>query len=290
MSNLIEQVQAETVDSSASLSSLLLKVKLIAAKLEMGETAEWVNAELQGYGDSKDEYPAYRRTVGRVMAYSSYHGWQPPEGNSQILDALSERYIADSVSAIEDILDQDGGGTLSLPISSSVKNGFLEDNPGWTDMHTEIQRSALVSVLDHVRTMVLNWALELESKGISGEGVTFSESEKTVAQTSSISIENFHGNLHSGDIQGTQNRINQGSTDHSTNILSEGTLFSDIREVAETLSEKYQKDLIELVEQLEENQKKAGFFDAYHKFVSMASDHASLLPFVPALAALIPGS
>lgn len=289
MANLIEQLQSEAIDQSIPLSTLLRKVKLIASKLKLSETVQWVDAELQGYGQNIADYPNYRYVEGRVKAFSRYHGWQAPAGDSAMIKALSNRQIADSVSSIEDILSRDSNGTLTLPIPIDVERGILSSNVGWTEIHTEIQRTALISILDNVRTLVLNWSLELESKEISGEGVNFSEKERAIAKSSSISIEHFHGNLHSGDISGIQNRVNQGSSDNSHNTNNQESVFGEIEKASENLDEDTKETVKSLVRDMRSYKDKPSLFlSAYSKIVSIAADHAALLPFIPALAAFIP--
>ena len=64
----------------------------------------------------------------------------------------------------------------------------------------------LATVIDAVRTMILNWSLKLEEEGILGEGLSFSEEEKQKAATSTqIRIENFQGIL--GDVAHVLNQL-----------------------------------------------------------------------------------
>ena len=287
--NLIEKLQAEAIDDAVPLSTLLRKVKLIASKLKLGETIKWVDAELQGYGADAADYPEYRKIQGRVMAYSPYHGWRSPGGDGKLLDKLSNREIADSVSSLEDLLSRDKDGTLTLLISHEVKSKVLSGNHGWTDMHTEIQRTALVGILSHVRTLVLNWALELEEKGISGSGVTFSEEDTRRAQSSSVSIEHFYGNLHSGDISGVQNRVNQGANDSSSNSHCADAIFAEVENASQDLDGETRHAVETLIAELRASRDKPSrFIAAYTSFVSIAADHVALMPFIPALAALMP--
>ncbi|EFJ1801294.1 hypothetical protein HIJ22_002966 [Escherichia coli] len=44
--SLVHQLQAEAIDDTASLSSLLMKAKLVASKLALEDIAEWVEFEL----------------------------------------------------------------------------------------------------------------------------------------------------------------------------------------------------------------------------------------------------
>jgi len=46
---LITEIQREAIDSTSSVSGLLRKVKLAAAKLKLDNLATWVDLELNGY-------------------------------------------------------------------------------------------------------------------------------------------------------------------------------------------------------------------------------------------------
>lgn len=56
MANIIEELQAEAVDQSTSVSSLLRKVKYVAAKLDLKETTDWADHELKGYSSAVPDY------------------------------------------------------------------------------------------------------------------------------------------------------------------------------------------------------------------------------------------
>jgi AbiTii len=76
MASLIEQLQAEALDSRVAVADLLRKAKVVAEKLGVREFAEWVDRELNGYSQD-DEFPTYRRLHGEFQAFNPYHGWQP---------------------------------------------------------------------------------------------------------------------------------------------------------------------------------------------------------------------
>ena len=65
-----------------------------------------------------------------------------------------------------------------------------------------IGRNQVATILDAVRTKILDWSLQLEADGVTGEGMTFSVEEKQKAQ-SSITIENSQGISIVGDVSGS---------------------------------------------------------------------------------------
>ncbi|MGL5667513.1 MAG: hypothetical protein ACRDD9_15435, partial [Shewanella sp.] len=59
----------------------------------------------------------------------------------------------------------------------------------------------LHGILDHVRNAVLDWALDLESRGIVGDGMSFSLQEKSTASQVTYQITNNIGSMQNSQIQ-----------------------------------------------------------------------------------------
>jgi hypothetical protein len=66
-------------------------------------------------------------------------------------------------------------------------------------------KSTIRGILDAVRNEVLRWSLELERRGVLGEGMTFSPEEKTRAAAVSYHIGTFSGVL--GNVSSSQVQI-----------------------------------------------------------------------------------
>jgi hypothetical protein len=60
---------------------------------------------------------------------------------------------------------------------------------------------SVYGIIEAVRNALLNWALKLEQDGILGEGITFSEREKTIASSVNYHIENFVGEMNNSQLQ-----------------------------------------------------------------------------------------
>ena len=74
---LILQIQAEAMESKASLTDALSKAKIACVKLGLDDFGRWVDAELNGYREAtKDEIPSYRVIFGRPERNNPYRGWQ----------------------------------------------------------------------------------------------------------------------------------------------------------------------------------------------------------------------
>ncbi|WP_346825057.1 hypothetical protein ACEN2Y_00730 (plasmid) [Ralstonia solanacearum] len=69
--SLIRSIQADAIEASTSVSSLLRKCKLLASRVGHPQLEQWVDLELRGYPEGAD-LPAYRVTP--VVSYGSFVG------------------------------------------------------------------------------------------------------------------------------------------------------------------------------------------------------------------------
>src|SRR5690606_11313778 len=123
-----------------------------------------------------DEVPAYRHVRGEVKAWNPFNGWIPIHfGDTKMAEILATRNIGQPVAELEILQDKDDGGDLHVPFSEKTKNTLMDqmDIPMQPTLH--VPRTSVVGILDAVRNTILRWALELEEKGVIGEGMTFSK-------------------------------------------------------------------------------------------------------------------
>lgn len=99
---LILQIQADTLDSKASLTDALRKAKLACSKLGLTEFGKWIDKEMDGYVDATvDDLPEYRKLYGTPEGFNPYHGWRPIVfETSATLRAFSLAPISSSIPSI----------------------------------------------------------------------------------------------------------------------------------------------------------------------------------------------
>lgn len=220
MAGLVEELQRDAADANVSVTSLLRKVKITASKLALDDVEQWVVNELNGY--KTPDLPEYRLLSGIPRAYNPVRrDWIPLHLPSEILDTLKTVHVAEKVAQLE---------TLAEPPDSPIHYRiapYLIDalnqhlRVPFAEMCNFVQKSQIIGILDAVRNEVLDWSLKLERKGITGEGYSFSDREKTMAKDPTInigSIQNFNGNLGS----------NNQSGDITTNILDKSKALLDL--------------------------------------------------------------
>ena len=96
-----------------------------------------------------------------------------------------------------------------MPFPQGITDRVNEQNEiNWAQYALEIDRSQLVGIVDQVRTLVLDWALNLEKAGIIGTGYSFERnSDRQKAQSAQMSIHigsigTLTGNVGSGNVSG----------------------------------------------------------------------------------------
>lgn len=186
MSSIVLELQADAMGHSGSVLGLLRKTLVIATKLSTENVKAWATSEMEGY---KTNVPDYRQFVGIIKAYNPYHGWQPvffKEETVSIKETLSAVSIYNAVAEVEAWIVSNGE-TLQHPLPTEIAYELLGVP---IEMSVFFAKSALSIIPDRIRSFVLNWSLELESKGILGEGMTFTVQEKSKATT--VITNNFY--------------------------------------------------------------------------------------------------
>lgn len=291
MTGLVEELQREALDPNVPVTQLLRRAKVVAVKLKLDLVSDWLDAELNGYVDEA-VVPAYRTQPGQAKWFNPIHGWLPIEGPSSIMDKLNYRKVQQPISSLEDYVRRPDGEWYA-PFSQELIKALFGKQPyppSQAGVFLDISR--FVEIVDHVRGKVLDWALDLERAGITGEGLSFSPTEQQKASHVSIKIEQMHGNLMSGDVSGMNARANLGSTDQSTNQIVQGDVFGDLKSAIESgVTGDEQVRLLTALDDMKSKRGSSDFADAYQRFISAAANHMQLVaPFLPALTALMIGA
>lgn len=180
---IVEELQAKAINSNERVVSTLRMAKVVATKLDQADAVIWIDRELSGYdGVTAEQLPPYRRIDGTPKAFNPFHGWQPIMfSDAEVLEKLSNVPIGMPLGALEEMLDGRETDFFVFPYPPDLRTRLMKAIDFETDVHCELSPGAVFNIIDAVRNLILNWALELEKKGILGEGMAFSESEKQSA-------------------------------------------------------------------------------------------------------------
>ena len=150
-------------------------------------------------------------------------------------EALSTRSIGQPISELDELRDSGKNAFLTIPFSQKVTNFLMKSmdvplQPALLVPHTKV-----IGIVDSVRNKLLVWALELEQKGVVGEGMTFSKEEQTAAAQVTYQITNNIGSMSNSQLQQHSSGSAQ-SISAAIDLESLGKLVSSLQSASDTLS------------------------------------------------------
>lgn len=180
---LLHQIQETVVREGCDLGSVLLKLRLLAARLGSNVLEEWVKHESEGY--PKDAEVPFYRVIG-----VSYKGtFSGPFGsgikNAPIPSYLIEKFagknwtnyeIRESIAGVDDFVKSStDGGSLVIDASNLILllQGKIYTRYACNDISGTISRTALSEIQQAVRSRILELTLELEKSIPAAALVTF---------------------------------------------------------------------------------------------------------------------
>lgn len=217
--------------SSTPIEDVLSRAKMISKKLGLNDIAEWIEHELTGYPNDAD-LPAYRVYRGvSVYGHNPFNGWQPfelmnvLETNPEVYGLLTTMEFNNPISMIVEYSKSSKTLYADLPEPSaeylrSISN--CDFRISWP-----IVPAAMTRIISIVRSKVLDWALALESKGIYGEGLVFSQEEKKEAQNVTNNITNNNNNNSNLTINGDVTNTNGLIAGSASNVQQRNVTIGD---------------------------------------------------------------
>ena len=254
--SLIIDLQEELLKKECDIVTSLRKAHVVCRKLNLQEMDEWINYELNGYGEcSEVKYPQYRIIHGELKAKNPYRGYIPVLlNNNELEKTICNRPIPNSITEIINLVATNTNLQIKLPSEQQqIINKLCCDGMNF-EIAVVLSNSAVADIIEKVKNTLLEWTLRLESDGIIGNDMVFTEKEKKAAN----SIQQYF-------IYGTANVINENNgvlnqINGSNNkiIFSQETFLELISDIKNELSkEKINKndkqDALEIIECIDEN-------------------------------------
>lgn len=206
MNSIVLELQRESLDSKISIVQLLRKALLISRKLGLADFESWINSELNGY-ENGTQIPDYRIVRGSIQAYNPYNGiWMPIFFESaKESELLSSRKISQKITELEKLSEKDNQSQLHVPFPNEIETRLVKRLDVPSRPVLIVPYTSLIGIIETVRNIILDWTMKLESEGILGDGINFSEKDKTNAiSNNQINITNFQGiigNINNSEIQ-----------------------------------------------------------------------------------------
>lgn len=202
MSALVPELVNMASDPAVSTAELLRRALVAARRLDAPELVDWISAELNGYKDR--EIPDYRIIRGQIMVMNPVRGLIPFRvRNAEAFELLTQHPEMQSIPELEELARSDGElGRYFPPV---VEQRIMQAMQ--LPMRPQLCFSAVQvkGIVEKVRTRILEWALDLEGRGVLGEGMTFTRQEKQTVQQ-----QHYHfGNVSASQIQISSNGSTQ---------------------------------------------------------------------------------
>jgi AbiTii len=223
MPALVPELVNMASDPAVSTGDLLRRALVAARRLDAPELVDWIDAELNGYKGR--EIPDYRIIRGQIMVMNPVRGLIPFRvRNAEAFELLSRHPEMQSIPELEELGRSDGelGRYFPPAVEQRIMQGMqLPMRPRLCFSTVQVK-----GIVEKVRNRILEWALDLEGRGVLGEGMTFTQQEKQTVQE----IHNHFGNVSDSQIQISSN----GSTQTQANTTI-GTDLDALRGLIEAL-------------------------------------------------------
>lgn len=170
---LLDEIIATLSDENASLTSALLKTKVLLHSIGKKELANWVTNELKGYPD-EESIPEYRRIGTDVHGHLTSIAWEVPDTALPIMHLTDEQQknftsmaCTISIPSIEESVRthrSDKNQKLGRPLPPEFGNLFekmLKPGVKVISAWCEINMIQMEGILTEVRSRLLDFALEL---------------------------------------------------------------------------------------------------------------------------------
>lgn len=257
MSGLIEQLQEEALDRSTQASDLLRRAKLVAGKLGLSSTVEWIDSELNGYEEVHvDDLPTYRLLYGQPRALDLRSGRYVPlvlTNHPELQTLISKKAIVASARELEHMLTQQG--EVFYPYQPEMIKLICDSfRIGPTPMGVVVQMNSISSILDCIKTKILDWSISLEQAGVNGSGLSFTGEEKQIALSGQININIASGGQFNGVVGYNRGRVSVSNSglDHKEvlNFIEELDLIKGHLRIGQDDFEELQRSIVEVREEL----------------------------------------
>ncbi|WP_329600502.1 hypothetical protein R1C93_01850 (plasmid) [Citrobacter koseri] len=245
--SLLHQIQESVVQDGSSLGPILLKLRLLAARLGSNDLAEWVKHESEGYPQDA-VLPDYR-IVG-VTYKGTFSG--PAIKNAPIPPILIKTFandswnthsVRESIAAVDELVKASAkGGSLGINASNLILllQGKIYEDYACNDISGNISVVSLSEISQAVRNRVLELTIEFEKSIPAAAHITFgtqSMDENNALKAQQITQQIIYGNVGNAISGGSESTINVNIQSHNkesvANYLKEsGIPEEDARDFA----------------------------------------------------------
>ena len=243
---ILEDIQNGLIEEGP-IGPLLLKLRLLSARLGSDALEKWVTHEAEGY-EQGAELPNYR-VLGMSFSGHFSGAFGSSVSNAPIPPVLVGRIagknwqnfqLRDSAAAIYEMARSEDGLHLDLSNLILIMQGKIYPDYVCNSITGFIARTALIEATNAIRGRLLQLTIEIERKIPEARGVEMSKVPKNPDQANQIFHQTVYGTLNSGNgsIQSV-NFTQVGENDKKSlaaALTGAGFAESDIAELVEAIS------------------------------------------------------
>lgn len=280
MSILIE-IQNDCINSNVQLSDLLRKCLYLAHKIKNENFIRWVNDELNGYKNT-DELPEYRilNCVVKGDFSDGFNMWKNyPIDITKFPEPVRKNYgvmrVANSVSSIEELTSHDSiimERPWDAHIVSLISKCFVHQDV--MSIWSESPAHLYTAILDGIKTRILQFTLEVESKISNIEDIKLSNlNDEQKEKIENIFNNNIYGNA---NIANASENFNQNLQVQSHDLIDK--LLSELLEIKrQGKDSQIIDDIIPHVESMKSVKDQTGVMTKLVEIMTIAGGSASVL-------------
>lgn len=258
---LINDIINELLDTDKTVTSPLLKTKVLASRIQNEALLSWVTNELKGY-DNLEDLPKYRRYTGSVVGTCINNNKQyndlpvPTSGlQTEVEEMVRSMNFGQGIAGLETLIEDNKAGALEHIFSAELKE-LIQQN--WRKMGNPflqlisckktIPANTVVEIISNVRNNLLDFMLKIDSEF--GNITQIEELKSKEKEISTIMHQTIINNSGDGNVVNTGDKakinatinINKGNKEDLAKHLQEKGLSKDDTE-----------ELIEIIDSEEPN-------------------------------------
>lgn len=248
--SLLHQIQESVVQDGSSLGPILLKLRLLAARLGSNDLAEWVKHESEGYPqdavlpDYRIVGVTYKGTFSGPFGSAIKNAPIPPILIKTFAnDSWNTHSVRESIAAVDELVKASAkGGSLGINASNLILllQGKIYEDYACNDISGNISVVSLSEISQAVRNRVLELTIEFEKSIPAAAHITFgtqSMDENNALKAQQITQQIIYGNVGNAISGGSESTINVNIQSHNkesvANYLKEsGIPEEDARDFA----------------------------------------------------------
>ncbi|RIV46474.1 hypothetical protein [Flagellimonas pelagia] len=249
----IDKIIEDLVEPSTKLSDTLLKVQVLAFKIENTQLKEWVNLEINGYvGKERPDYRKIPTVVkGNLIQDAGFQGIWTKKSVSLPVEYLDQKYwdvlmsikMDSSVSELEKMVADKGSYQVNLPHAiaqefSKIMNPWHVDS-AWQ----KISNNSIEGILSTIKSTLLNFLLELNKEFGDNDNLSIMKKKdevesifnKTIGTIKSDNVNISIGNKTAQAVNyGDKSQVNVGAGDNVTQSIN-AEMNAEIQEFIDLL-------------------------------------------------------